>query len=92
LLANDGATLTVSTPLRPATLMLSMAVKGLRTRRECRAGRSAGLGQHELAIDALEQRDAQMVLQHLHLVADRAGVTPSSPAARVKLRCRAAAS
>jgi hypothetical protein len=26
-LANDGATLTVSTPLRPATLMLSMAVE-----------------------------------------------------------------
>ena len=27
LLANDGATLTVRTPLRPATLMLSMAVE-----------------------------------------------------------------
>jgi hypothetical protein len=52
----------------------------------------AGRRQNELFVQPLEQAHAHALFERLHLLADRAGVTRSSCAASLKLRCRAAAS
>ena len=75
-----------------ATQQAHPARQPVEARAEVFGGQLPLLGEHETARGAPEQRDAEVALEAADLVADRAGVTCNSRAARVKLSRRAAAS